>query len=182
MNMSENHRKFVSVVIFLVSVVISFSIWLVPINSQQMSLFGYGGVFIVTLLGGMTLFIPGPTMVATFVAGRALNPLIVSMVAGCGSALGEFTGYSAGYASRGFVSAEVNQSRWYYRLFRWITAYPFLAIFLLAAIPNVLTDMSGIIAGRIEYPFPKFLLATFLGKSIRFGVAAYFGAWFFGSQ
>jgi membrane protein DedA with SNARE-associated domain len=41
--------------------------------------------------------------------------------------------------------------------------------------------MSGIIAGRIEYPFPKFLLATFFGKSIRFGIAAYVGAWFFGS-
>jgi membrane protein YqaA with SNARE-associated domain len=182
MKISEKHRKLVSILIFIVSVGISFSIWLIPINTQQMALFGYGGVFIVTLLGGMTLFVPGPTMVAAFLAGRALNPLIVSVVAGFGSALGEFTGYTAGYASRGFVSTEVNQSRWYYRLFRWITRYPFLTVLILAAIPNFLTDMSGVIAGRIEYPFPKFLLATFIGKTIRFGVAAYIGAWFFSTK
>jgi membrane protein YqaA with SNARE-associated domain len=182
MQVPEKYQKLVSVLIFVVSIAISFSIWLIPINTQQLALFGYGGVFIVTLLGGMTLFIPGPTMVATFLAGRALNPLMVSIVAGFGSALGEFTGYSAGYASRGFVSTEINQSRWYYRLFHWITAYPFLTIFILAAIPNFLTDMSGIIAGRIEYPFPKFLLATFIGKSIRFGAAAYIGAWFFSTH
>ena len=182
MKIPEKYRKLVSILIFIVSVAISFSIWFIPINAQQVALFGYGGIFVVTLLGGMTLFIPGPTMVATFLAGRALNPLIVSLLAGFGSALGEFTGYSAGYASRGFVSTGVNESRWYYRVLRWTTMYPFLTIFVLAAIPNFLTDMSGIIAGRIDYPFPKFLLATFIGKSIRFGVAAYVGAWFFHTQ
>src|SRR5881392_4174916 len=104
MQVPEKYQKLISVLIFIVSVAISFSIWLIPINTQQLALFGYGGVFIVTLLGGMTLFIPGPTMVTTFLAGRALNPLIVSIVAGFGSALGEFTGYLAGYASREFVS------------------------------------------------------------------------------
>jgi hypothetical protein len=117
MKIPEKYQKLVSALIFIVSVAISFSIWLIPINTQQMAFFGYGGVFIVTLLGGMTLFIPGPTMVATFVAGKALNPLIVSIVAGFGSALSEFTGYSAGYASRGLVAPEINQSSWYYRLF-----------------------------------------------------------------
>src|SRR5438552_12614925 len=156
MNIPQHYQKLVSILIFIVSIVISFSIWLIPIDAQQMALFGYGGIFVVTFLGSMTLFIPGPTMVAAFLAGKALNPLVVSIVAGLGSALGEFTGYSAGYASRGFVAPEINQSQWYYRVFHWTTTYPFLTIFLLAAIPNFLTDLSGIIAGRIQYPFPKF--------------------------
>jgi len=182
MNIPQHYQKLVSILIFIVSIAISFSIWLIPIDAQQMALFGYGGIFVVTFVGSMTLFIPGPTMVATFLAGKALNPLVVSIVAGLGSALGEFTGYAAGYASRGFVAPETNQSRWYDRLFRWIGAYPFLTILTLAAIPNFLTDLCRIIAGRIAYPFPKFLLATFIGKSIRFGIAAYIGAWFFSTH
>lgn len=182
MNIPEHYQKLVSILIFFLSIAISFSIWLIPIDGQQMALLGYGGIFVVTFLGSMTLFIPGPTMVATFLAGKALNPLVISIVAGLGSALGEFTGYSAGYASRGFVAPETDQSRWYDRLFHWISAYPFLTILILAAIPNFLTDLSGIIAGRIAYPFSKFLLATFIGKSIRFGIAAFIGAWFFNTH
>jgi len=53
--------------------------------------------------------------------------------------------------------------------------HPFLTIFLLDAIPNFLGDIAGIIAGRNKYSYLKFLIASFLGKTIRFSISAYLG-------
>ncbi len=122
-------------------------------------------------------------MVAAFFIGSALNPLLVSLIAGLGSAIGETTGYTAGYATRalipGFAGQEPEERKtWYWRIFNWMLRYPFLTLFLFSAVPNFLTDISGLIAGRIRYPYPRYLLATFLGKTVRFGIGAYLGAYF----
>lgn len=176
MKLSPNQQKALSILIFIGSLALSFSIFLIPVNTTELGLLGYGGMFLITLLGAMTLFVPGPTMVAAFVIGATLNPFLVSLVAGLGSAIGESTGYSAGYATRALVEEREGKNRWYERIFGWMRSHPFFTIFILAAIPNFLTDVSGLIAGRIRYPYLKFLLATFLGKTIRFGMSAFLGA------
>ena len=61
----------------------------IPVNAQQMAAYGYGGIFVITLLGALSLFIPGPTMVAAYVIGSVLNPFWVSIAAGLGSALAQ---------------------------------------------------------------------------------------------
>jgi membrane protein YqaA with SNARE-associated domain len=114
-------------------------------------------------------------MVATFIVGSQLNPLTVALVAGLGSAIGETTGYAAGYASLALLSPRERNDTWYQRIFRWMGNHPFLTIFLLDAIPNLLGDIAGLIAGRNKYPYLKFLLASFLGKTVRFGLSAYLG-------
>lgn len=170
------YEKPVSILIFIFSLVISFGVLFIPLDPQRLAAYGYISIFVITLLGALSIFIPGPTMVAAFVIGSVLNPFLVSLVAGLGSAIGETTGYTVGYASRALVAEREGSNAWYWRIFRWMTSRPFLTIFILSAIPNFLTDLSGLIAGRMEYSYPKFLLATFLGKSIRFGLSAYLGA------
>jgi membrane protein YqaA with SNARE-associated domain len=174
----EKYEKPVSILIYIISLVISFGILFIPFDAQQLAAYGYGSIFIITLLGALSIFIPGPTMVAAFVIGSVLNPFLVSIVAGLGSAIGETTGYTVGYASRAWITTQEEKNTWYWRIFRWMTSRPFITIFVLAAIPNFLTDLSGLIAGRIKYPYPWFLVATFLGKTIRFGISAYLGAKF----
>jgi uncharacterized membrane protein YdjX (TVP38/TMEM64 family) len=44
----------------------------------------------------------------------------------------------------------------------------FLTIFVLAVIPNPFFDLAGICSGLAGYPLKKFLLATILGKSVKF--------------
>src|SRR6266540_3011763 len=171
----KKYDKSISIVVFIVSILLSIGILFIPFDPAELTAYGYGGVFITTLLGAATLFIPGPTMVATFVIGSLLNPLIVALVAGLGSAIGESTGYAAGYASRSLITGKEIKNDWYVRIFQWMGTYPFLTIFLLDAIPNFLGDVAGLIAGRIKYSYFKFLLASFLGKSIRFGISAYLG-------
>jgi membrane protein YqaA with SNARE-associated domain len=174
----KRHARLVSILIFIGSLALSFGVLFVPVDSQQLAAYGYGGIFIVTFLGALSLFIPGPTMVAAYVIGSVLNPFWVSLAAGLGSALGESSGYLAGYSSRAVIPPQEPGNAWYWRVTNWVQARPFLAVFVLSAIPNPLTDLSGLAAGRIKYAYPMFLLATFLGKSIRFGISAYLGARF----
>lgn len=174
----KKYDKPISISVFVISILLSVAVLFIPLNPDEMKVYGYGGVFLITLFGAATLFIPGPTMVATFVVGAMLNPAIVALVAGLGSAFGESTGYAAGYASRAFITPQEKNNTWYQRIFRWMSTHPFLTIFLLDAIPNFLGDIAGLIAGRIKYSYWKFLLASFLGKTIRFSLSAYLGSAF----
>jgi membrane protein YqaA with SNARE-associated domain len=171
----KRHDKPISIGLFIVTILLSLAVLFIPLNQDEMKAYGYGGVFLITLLGAATLFIPGPTMIATFAVGSLLNPLLVALVAGLGSALGESTGYAAGFASRAIISSQEKNSAWYQRIFRWMANNPFLTIFLLDAIPNFVGDIAGLIAGRIQYSYLKFLLASFLGKTIRFSISAFLG-------
>ncbi len=175
-NQPTRRQKALSIFIFVASLALSLTVFLLPIQPERLRLFGYGGIFIITLLGAMTLFIPGPTMIAAFLIGSTLNPLLVSLFAGLGSAIGETTGYTAGLATRNLIRDPAQTARWYWRVLNWMMRFPFLTLFVLSALPNPITDVAGLIAGRIRYSYAGFLLATFLGKTIRFGLAAYLGA------
>jgi membrane protein YqaA with SNARE-associated domain len=176
MNQPTRRQKIVAVLIFIGSLAFSVAVFFLPVKPEQLGVYGYSGIFIITLLGAMTLFVPGPTMVAAFLIGATLNPLLVSLFAGLGSAIGETTGYTAGYATRALIRDPGEKQTWYWRVLNWMARYPFLTLFVLSAIPNFLTDVSGLIAGRIGYPYWKFLLATFFGKTVRFGMSAYLGS------
>ena len=172
----RRYDKAISIGVFVISILLSIAVFFIPLDPNEMKVYGYGGVFIITLLGAATLFIPGPTMVATFVVGAMLNPAMVAVVAGLGSALGETTGYAAGFASRALITPQGRKNTWYQRIFHWMGKNPFLTIFLLDAIPNFVGDIAGLIAGRNQYSYWKFLLASFLGKTVRFSLSAYLGA------
>ena len=51
-----------------------------------------------------------------------------------------------------------------------------LIIFILGAVPNFLFDIGGIIAGTVRMPIWQFLLAAWLGKSIRLSIVALTGS------
>ena len=171
----EKYDKAISILVLIGAIGLSVGIFFIRLDPADLAKYGYIGVFVITLLGAATLFIPGPTMIATFAVGALLNPLTVSLVAGLGSALGETTGYAAGYASRAVITPMERKDAWYQRILRWMSSHPFLTIFLLDAIPNFLGDIAGLIAGRNRYSYLKFLMASFLGKTIRFSISAYLG-------
>ncbi len=171
----KKYDRALSIAGFVVTILLSFGVLFIPLDPKELAAYGYGGVFIITLLGAATLFIPGPTMIATFIVGALLNPILVSLVAGLGSAIGESTGYIAGYASLALITHQEGKNTWYQRIYRWMSTHPFLTIFLLDAIPNLLGDMAGLIAGRNKYSYFKFLLASFLGKTIRFSISTFLG-------
>ncbi len=63
----------------------------------ELKALGYVGAFLIMLVGNATVVFPVPGLVFVFAMGSALNPLVVGLFAGPGAALGELTGYLAGY-------------------------------------------------------------------------------------
>ncbi|MGB5932407.1 MAG: VTT domain-containing protein [Anaerolineae bacterium] len=124
---------------------------------------GYFGVFVVTLLSSATVVLPVPGLAAVFAVGGILNPLRVGLIAGLGDALGELTGYVAGYAGQGVIE---NQAV-YTRFEEWMKRHGTLTIILLSLIPNPLFDLAGIAAGALRFPVTRFFLSCLLGKSIK---------------
>lgn len=132
----------------------------------------YLGAFLSMLIGNATLILPVPGLIFVFALGSTLNPLLVGLVAGPGAALGEMTGYFAGYGG----SAVIDNFKLYHRIQALMEKYGLLVIAVLAAIPNPVFDMAGIVAGGLRIKWWQFLAAAWFGKTIQGIFIAYAGA------
>lgn len=139
---------------------------------RQLAAVGYVGIFLTMLLTSATLVLPAPGLAFVYVLGGTLNPLLVGLLAGTGSTLGELTGFAAGFSGSGVVE----NTQLYQRIERWLRRYDVLVLFVLAVIPNPLFDVAGLAAGALGMKWWKFLLATWVGKTIKTIVFAYAGA------
>lgn len=147
-------------------------IWLTTRYQQEIQSWGEAGLwglFIVSAIGNATLIIPAPVFVVACAAGLVYGPLQVGVVAAAGAAIGELTGYVAGYGGQAILP----QGRFYNWLRGFMQRHGLLTIFLLGAIPNPIFDVGGLIAGVIRMPVWKFLIAAWAGKTIRLGLTAW---------
>ena len=165
----------------LVALVVSVTITALIVAYRQelanLAAYGYVGVFLISLLGNATVIMPVPSLAVVFAGGGVLNPLLVGLVAGLGEPLGELTGYMAGYGG----SAVIEDRERFRRIQAWMERRGFVTILVLAAIPNPLFDLAGISAGALHYPVTKFLVACWLGKTIKALAIAGLGSGFFGA-
>ena len=67
--------------------------------------YGYLGIFLISLLGATSVFIPIPSSVVIFALGGnpVFEPLWIAIVAGLGAAVGELTGYAIGLGGRKII-------------------------------------------------------------------------------
>ncbi len=126
-------------------------------------------LFFLALLSNATLILPVPGLALTILAATVANPLAVGIVAGSGQALGEMTGYLAGYSGQELVD---NVPR-YGRMVDWMRRYGALTIFVLALIPNPIFDLAGVVAGALRMPWWLYLLSAGAGKIIKNVAIAY---------
>jgi uncharacterized membrane protein YdjX (TVP38/TMEM64 family) len=141
---------------------------------QELGRYGYVAVFVVGLISNATLILPVPGLAVSSVLGSVFNPWAVGVVAGFGQALGELTGYMAGYGGQTWVD-DHPEYRW---LSRRMERYGVFVVFLLALLPNPLFDVAGIVAGVLRFPVWKFLLSCAAGKIVKnigFALAGYYG-------
>ncbi len=143
--------------------------------------FGYLGVFLGSLIGSASIFLPVPSFLFTVAAGGLLNPFWVGIAAGVGSAIGELVGYGIGYGiSLGHKKMKKKkyskkERKWIKILKEWFQKkYGPLIIFLFAITP-LPDDIVGIFCGAIKYDIKKFFVATLLGKIILSLILAYVG-------
>jgi membrane protein YqaA with SNARE-associated domain len=154
--------------------VVAITVFVFSIRERAVELQGYGypGIFLLSLLANATLVLPAPGIALTFTFGAVFNPLGVALAAGAGAALGELTGYLAGFSGQGVFKG----SKTYLRLEEWTDRYGGWAILLLAFVPNPFFDLAGTAAGALRMKLSRFLLWTLVGKILKMLLIAYAGA------
>ncbi|TET16124.1 MAG: DedA family protein [Dehalococcoidia bacterium] len=163
--------------IFTILVVIAITATVFVFRDQvgNLEAYGYLGAFLISLITSATIILPVPGIVLIGALGTAYDPVLIGLAAGAGSALGEITGYMAGFSGQ----VVFENSRFYPRLERWMTRRGFIAITVLSFVPNPFFDVAGATAGALRFPLWKFLLACFVGKAVRYSLVAWLG-WFVG--
>lgn len=140
---------------------------------QELEVYGYPGIFLVSILANATILVPVPGVVFTSAMGAVFNPFWVSIAAGTGAALGELSGYMAGFSGQ----AVVENAERYERVVAWMRKYGDITILVLAFIPNPLFDLAGMLAGVLKMNVWKFLFYCVVGKILKMLIFAYAGDW-----
>jgi len=154
--------------------VIGISVFVFSIRDHvdKFAAYGYPGIFLIALLANATVLLPAPGVAVVFAMGSVFNPIWVGLAAGTGGALGEFSGYLAGFSGQ----VVVERVHLYGRIQPWVEKYGGWAILVLAAIPNPFFDLAGVAAGAVKMPLWKFLLFCWFGQLIKMTLFAYAGA------
>jgi len=153
--------------------VIAITIYIISIREHvaEFRQYGYVGIFFVALLANATVFIPAPGVAIIYAMGAVFNPLYVGLVAGTGGAIGELSGFLAGFSGQ----ALVENTHIYDRIKPWVDKYGGWAIFVLAAIPNPFFDVAGFAAGIAKMKMRTFLFSVWMGQLIKMTLFAYAG-------
>jgi membrane protein YqaA with SNARE-associated domain len=142
-----------------------------PEKFEQLEELGYLGVFVISLVLNATVILPAGNFAFLFVLGGTLpSPVLVGLIGGLAAAIGEFTGYAAGYSGR----AIVQKRRLYERMEKWMKKWGSLTIFSLSVVP-IIFDVAGITAGALRFPPWKFFIACWLGRTILYLAIAWAG-------
>lgn len=133
---------------------------------------GYLGSFLVSLVANGTIILPVPGIIVLFALGASLNPWLVGLTAAAGGAIGELTGYVAGYSGRRIL----RNNQTYISAVGWVRKWGIWVVFVFTITPLPL-DIVGIAAGALRFPIWKFLIACFFGKAILYTAMAFAGRW-----
>ena len=159
--------------ILLFVIGISIYIYTIRADAGKWTTYGYAGIFLISVLANATLLLPAPGIAVVFAMGSVFNPLLVSLAAGAGAAVGEMSGYAAGFSGQGVLE----RTHIYVRLVPWMHRYGALTTFVLAAVPNPIFDLAGMAAGAMRMPLARFFLWCLLGKIVKMLIFAYLGAY-----
>ena len=132
---------------------------------------GYPGIFLVALIANATILLPAPGAALVAAVGAIFNPIGVGIAAGTGGAIGELSGYLAGFSGQ----AVIERTDVYAKTKPWVDKYGGWAILVLSAIPNPLFDVAGIAAGIAKMRFWTFLFFVWIGQLIKMTIFAYAG-------
>ncbi len=134
--------------------------------------YGYAGAFLISLFGNFTIFFPVPFTITIYVFGATLDPLLLGVVCGIGSTIGEFSAYLVGMGGRKVLNERYGKRLESAGLL--VQRYGMLAIFLFALLP-LPDDLILVPMGMLRYDLRKAMLAALLGKLGMCLIVAYAG-------
>ncbi len=163
-HMTSTQRQTLARILALVAVVaISVYVFSIRNDASKLAVYGYPGIFVLAFLSYATVLLPAPGVAVVFTMGAVFNPVGVALAAGAGAALGELSGYLAGFSGQ----AVAEHAAIYDRLSGWMSKNGILTVLLLSAIPNPFFDLAGVAAGALKMPLGKFLVWVWIGETIK---------------
>jgi len=141
--------------------------------------YGYFGIFLISLIGALSIIFPIPYTVIIFALGGlkvgeawVFEPLLIAVAAGIGSAIGEFSGYLLGVGGRKVISDKYKKKMDF--LVRVFNKYGPITIFLFALTP-LPDDLLFIPMGVMRYSIVKAFIPALIGKFCMNLIVAYSG-------
>ena len=162
-----------SILTLVGTVVLTIGLVLLPFDASRFGAYGYGVLFVLTLLSSATVILPSPALAAALQASKTLNPLLVGLVSGLAAGLGESTGYVAGRSGKEL--AHLRERPLGRRIEAYVQRWGVVTVFVLACIPLPLIDLAGLAAGALGLGFWRFESACIAGKTVRFLAVAFVG-------
>jgi membrane protein YqaA with SNARE-associated domain len=153
-------------------IVISVGIFLYHDRIAQLGYYGYPSVFLISVIWNSTVIYPVPSFWIYYPLGSIFFPPLLGLTGGAGAAIGELTGYMAGYSGRGILQRQ----RGYARAEHWVKRWGAPIIFGFNLVPFFPYDLAGIAAGALRYPLWKFFLLCLAGRSSAYIIVACVGA------
>ena len=123
--------------------------------------YGYVGAFLISLFGNFTIFFPVPFAITIYAFGATLNPIILGVVCGIGSTIGEFSAYLVGMGGRKVLEERYGDRLEYAK--RLIQKHGMAVVFIFALLP-LPDDLLLIPLGMLRYDIRKVMIAAFFGK------------------
>jgi membrane protein YqaA with SNARE-associated domain len=150
------------------------------ISVERFATTAYLVVFLVTLASCAGIFVPVYLHVSIMIAAAKMMMEVspwgfvpVALVASIAGALGETTGYYAGYLGKRI--ARLENIPGYQRLVGWMNKHGPWGIFLISLQPILPFDVAGLLAGASKMPLWKFLLPCWAGRFPKYLLACYLG-------
>ncbi len=166
-------KRFIPLLALTLVIAITVGLFLYRDRVAELEDYGYLGAFLVSLVCNATIILPAGNILILSVLGAVLpSAIVVGLVGGAGAAIGEITGYMAGYSGRGLAQ----RSKMYNRVEGWMGRWGALTIFIMSVVPFIF-DLAGIAAGVLRFPFWKFFLLCWLGRTLLYIGVALAGAW-----
>ncbi|MEI7988168.1 MAG: VTT domain-containing protein [Chloroflexota bacterium] len=166
----------IAVLLFVIGITIY--IYLIRDQAKDLANYGYTGIFLLSILANATIILPAPGILFVFAMGGVFNPAFVAIAAGGGAAIGELSGYLAGFSGQPVIENVALYQRirtWMQQNRQWVGPF----IMFLAFLPLPFFDLAGIASGALKIPLRSFFLWCLAGKMIKMLAIAYAGAYSF---
>ena len=130
------NKKYFSVFILILSVVLSFALFLFRDYFKDFQSLGLIGIFLINFVSSATFFVSGPAFLTVIAGGSIYPPLLVAFIASLGASAGDMVSYFFGYSGRNLAVHRLKKKIWFVVLEDLFKAYGSIFIFVLAVIPN----------------------------------------------
>jgi membrane protein DedA with SNARE-associated domain len=149
--------------------------WMMSLSTH----YGYLGVFLISLVGAVSILVPIPVAVVTFTLGGlksggawVFEPVFIAVAAGLGSAVGEFSAYLVGLGGRKAIGERYKRKMDV--LARVLRKWGVLVVFVFALTP-LPDDLVFVPLGVMRYSVSRIFGAALLGKFLMNLIVAYAG-------